>query len=522
MHWWRLRRLRKQLRSRDYSSFNKRKLAAIQLGQWRDAGSVDILMAALTPSMGQWLPEAAAALGNIGDARAVEALLPLLDPPNPQGMREAVADALAKIGDERAIRPLVRTLHLLPDTATRALLKFGNVAVPLLVEELSTRDLARRRAAGGVLQKLGWRPDKDVDRLAYAIAVEDWEVAVGMGAAAVNSLYEESVRLRFDESPAKAGVVLDAIAKIRDVAAVGPLLKVARSNSSGPVADALCAALVGIGDVAVEQLIVLLCDGVPVVRSFAARVLAELPATHAVVPLTALLTDEFPDVRLAVATALDRLGWHPTDDRQRVLRAIALQHWDIAVAVGSAALNPLRETISVARAHTDFKIALSAMTAAIHIGGPEAIGVLVDTLQHRDAQVRRQAAKMLASLYWEPPDDTQRAWLAVAMEDFDRAAQYGLVGLEPLIAMLHDPDWNVRERAVTAVASIGGDRAIAELGWVTKNDPYSHFAYKPMVAEGYESEASFPVQEAAATALKQIKAKQSQVMPGGKPSPDAA
>jgi HEAT repeat protein len=507
MRWWRLRRLRKQLSSTDYSAFDTRRSAAIELGQCKDAGSVPLLIRSIEPFMGQWLPEAAWALGQIGDVRAVEALIPLLVT-GKKGMQEAAASALAEIGDARAIRPLVHVLPLLPHAATQALLNFGNAAVPALVDELSMDELIRRRAAVSMLQKLGWRPEKNTEQLAYAIAAEEWEVAAGLGAIAVEPLHEESHRLygvdgQIDESRMKA--VNDALAKIRDPGAVEPLLKVARHCSSGPVADALYASLVVIGDTAVEPLITLLTDGVPNLRSFAANVLAELRASRAVPPLLALLTDEFFSVRWAAASALDNLGWCPEDDRQHALHAIALQKWENTVAIGSAALGPLREAISFTRAPMDLKVAYSAMTAAMQIGGPKAVDVLVDTLRHRDGQVRSQAANMLASLHWEPPDDYQRAWLAVATGDFSQTAQCGLVGLEPLIAMLHDPDWNVRERAVTAVASLGGDKAIAELEWVAKNDPYSHFAW---VGQSYESEASFPVREAAATALKQIKAKQ--------------
>jgi len=53
--------------------------------------------------------EAAKALGRIGDRRAVEPLIALLTHKN-GGVRGDAAEALGTIGDERAVRPLISLL----------------------------------------------------------------------------------------------------------------------------------------------------------------------------------------------------------------------------------------------------------------------------------------------------------------------------------------------------------------------------------------------------------------------------
>ncbi len=53
---------------------------------------------------------AALALGDIGDARAVEPLIQALKDKN-AGVRRVVADALGKIKDERVIEPLIQALE---------------------------------------------------------------------------------------------------------------------------------------------------------------------------------------------------------------------------------------------------------------------------------------------------------------------------------------------------------------------------------------------------------------------------
>ncbi|MEW6511963.1 MAG: HEAT repeat domain-containing protein [Bacteroidota bacterium] len=107
MRWLKVRRLRKQLRSKGYGDFWKRQSAAIQLGRLRDRGSVNLLIAALAPDMGRWIPEAAQALGEIGDPRAVDALLSLLEERLPTKMQAAAVEALAHIGDKRCVEALV-------------------------------------------------------------------------------------------------------------------------------------------------------------------------------------------------------------------------------------------------------------------------------------------------------------------------------------------------------------------------------------------------------------------------------
>jgi HEAT repeat protein len=84
---------------------NVRLAAASALGRVGDTRAVDPLIDALDDRL-VVKDVAAQALGHIGDRRAVEPLLTALDDEDWE-IRSTVAKALGKIGDERAIQPLL-------------------------------------------------------------------------------------------------------------------------------------------------------------------------------------------------------------------------------------------------------------------------------------------------------------------------------------------------------------------------------------------------------------------------------
>jgi HEAT repeat protein len=85
-----------------------RAMAAAALGELKDARAVPALISSLNDSA-YVVQESVAALGKIGDRRAVEPLLPLLTHDD-SSVANAAADALAKLGDRRAVEPLLAAL----------------------------------------------------------------------------------------------------------------------------------------------------------------------------------------------------------------------------------------------------------------------------------------------------------------------------------------------------------------------------------------------------------------------------
>jgi HEAT repeat protein len=88
---------------------NIRLAAASALGKVGDSRAVDPLITALDDQQG--VNEVAAlALGEIGDPRAVEPLTETLENESWE-IRSSAAKALGKIGDERAVNPLTKLLE---------------------------------------------------------------------------------------------------------------------------------------------------------------------------------------------------------------------------------------------------------------------------------------------------------------------------------------------------------------------------------------------------------------------------
>jgi HEAT repeat protein len=85
-------------------------VAGWALGEIGDARAVEPLIAALRDSDGELRGNVAGALGRIGDPRAVEPLIAALADKDPL-LRSAVATALGKLGDPRAVEPLVLALR---------------------------------------------------------------------------------------------------------------------------------------------------------------------------------------------------------------------------------------------------------------------------------------------------------------------------------------------------------------------------------------------------------------------------
>jgi HEAT repeat protein len=92
------------------------------------------------------------ALGRIGDERAVDALVAIL---NGDDMRKSAARALGRIGDARAVEPLVDEFDDVPQVAAGALAGVGAPAVEPLIAALRRADLKVRWAAAEALGQIG-------------------------------------------------------------------------------------------------------------------------------------------------------------------------------------------------------------------------------------------------------------------------------------------------------------------------------------------------------------------------------
>jgi HEAT repeat protein len=92
-----------------------------------------------------------------------------------------------------------------------------------------------------------------------------------------------------------------------------------------------------------------------------------------------------------------------------------------------------------------------------------AIEPVAAMLSDKDVRVRQAVAETLVSLKWQPPDDAQRARLAIAQLRWGDAASLGGAAVEPLIAVLGDRDAMVRRCSAASLGLIADGRAVPAL-----------------------------------------------------------
>lgn len=164
----------------------RRVRAAVGLGRLRDREATPVLIEALdeTDAVEERIRfEALRLLGYLGDARAVDPLLDLLDDVR---MRRRAVLALGRIGDLRALEPLIDQLTnaqhtTVRDSAARALAHLGDArAVPALVHAAIqdrlpgvSEALVRLRAVGSAVGGLDVRPGTRGEGLGECKSIPD-------------------------------------------------------------------------------------------------------------------------------------------------------------------------------------------------------------------------------------------------------------------------------------------------------------------------------------------------------------
>ena len=137
-------------------------------------------------------------------------------------MRRAVVQALGKIG-EAALPTLVDALQQGDDdmrwTVARILGKLGDKrAIPPLLDAL--RSSVVNRAAGKALESIGWIPDDGAAGTFFWIAKRDWERCVVIGAPALEPL---SDTVKNGEDDARWGAAY-ALGRLGNTGAVPTLI----------------------------------------------------------------------------------------------------------------------------------------------------------------------------------------------------------------------------------------------------------------------------------------------------------
>lgn len=260
-------------------------LAAIVLGEWSVAarvgpGAVEPLIIALGNENAEDRGHATEALGTIATDRAIEALShALVEDEQDIFVRETIVKALGDIGDHRVTRTLVSALE--------------DDGWPV------------RIAAASILSDASWRPLDARERASLAIAKEDWDGVVEAGSAAVEPLLGS---LRFTAVGWKAAAALVRLGSA-GIAALAAVLQ--NRNQETAVREIVSTALADAGD------------------------------RCALEPLRRMLRDPDMVIRQSAVWALERLGWEPSTEPERVLVAIVHEDWQQVHQIGAPGVEPL-------------------------------------------------------------------------------------------------------------------------------------------------------------------------------------
>jgi len=325
--------------------------------------------------------DAIIALGRIGDDRAVAPLLNALDRMDGP-LRPSIVEALGRIGDERATGPLVKLLDAddekLQVSVASALARSPDARCvrPLMGILLRTQNVELQRHAIRALAAT--RDPRAVPPIARLLDSSDDTVrevaAEALGAIGDKSACDQLVKLLRSDNSTLLLKVISALRKVatdQAVPALIPLVQHANPSVRRQTVELL-------GDLrpedAFDLFAELLSDDVSFeVRAAAAKGLGKLKDKHGIRLLEQALRDE-PTVRCAAVMGLTSIG------EKSVIPAL---------------LATLKDTTPVVRYH--------AVTGLGKLKAEQAIGAIQRLLEDKDSMVRTGAAKALKELGIERP-----------------------------------------------------------------------------------------------------------------------
>ena len=347
-------------------------------------------------------------------------------------IRMAAANALAPLKEPMAVEPLVGLLSDEHPGVRRAAVaalsaRGGFRVVEPLVSVLEDRDPdVRAIASTAVYRRLLTDPDQDARRA----------TAAALGRIRDTAAVEPLVKTIMDADEGVRVAAIQALQAIGEVQAVAPLIIVlaheqVRQKSTGRSAlaveraasralDALCDAS------AIEQLRSALDHGDSEVREIAVRRLARIGTQEVATSLAASLDDTDPGIRRAAARGLAEIGWAPPKNLTGARYWAALRQWRRCAECGRVA-----------------------------------IPLLVSSFDGVDALERTDIVGALAELGWQPDEaNATAAHFWAAQGKWDKVAEIGEPAVETLDAILTTaPKWRDRVSAAATLATLNQPRS---------------------------------------------------------------
>nr|QNO51366.1 hypothetical protein KMJFBAND_00003 [Methanosarcinales archaeon ANME-1 ERB6] len=349
---------------------------------------------------------AIAALGSIGDEKAVEPLIPLLEDED-DSVRWSATEAFGMIGTEKAVEPLLEMLKGQYDDAmegaAEALGTIGSEKiVKSLISLLKDKDCDGRWWAAQVLGKID--TEKALELAIPLLKDKDDHVrenASGiLGFIGNEKAVEPLISMLNDEEKTIRQSAAESLGWIRNEKAVEPLISMLNGEEDC-VWHRAAEALGEIGsEKAVEPLISMLKDKDCKDRTWAAGALGEIGSEKAVEPLISMLNYEKKNSRYYAALALGMIGSEGAveplilmlnDEKESV-------RWRAAEALGKIGSDKAVEPL-ISMLNDEEKTVRRSVTEALgEIGNEKAVEPLISMLKDKDSSVRNGAAEALKKI----------------------------------------------------------------------------------------------------------------------------
>ena len=422
--------------------------------------------------------DAAAALGQLGNVRAVEPLITALRDSSAI-VRLAATQALGQLGNVRAVEPLIAVLddsdRQVQQGAVEALQCLASSAIPRLITALQDSDYwFRRRRVAETLAQIG-----EPGSLIEALQQDDRHVRRSAAGALVQwggiQAVEPLINVLRDDDYYVRRRAAEALGRIGDARAVKPLIEVLKWDDDWRARRAAAEAMGDIGHPsAVESLIAALGDDEWPVRWMAAKVLGKMRDSSAVRPLIEALEGDWP----ALWTVPEALG-QLEDPRAVGSLVAALRSREGDRYVQQAAVEalgwigePIQKPLIAVLRKEDERMRQSAIAALGQMKDARNVEPLIEALKDTESYHVHQGAMEALVQLGEAAVEPLGAVLQEGDGRFEfrrRAARaLGRIkdahAVEPLIAALKgDKEAAVRRAAAEALHSIGTPEALAAL-----------------------------------------------------------
>lgn len=373
------------------------------------------------------------ASSNTADPGAVDSYIKALQDKDPNTQWQAAED-LGKIGDARAVEPLIKVLEKglfsTRKKAAQALARIGKPALTPLIDALNSEVSDIRQYAAMALGYMG--DTKTVELLIVALR-DDYSF----------------VRVQAAE----------ALGEIRDAKAVKPLIAVLKDDEI-TAREAAAKALIQIGKPAVNALMNTLKDRDALVRIRVIDILGKIGGAKTIELVISALKDQVRDVRWKAVDTLCKLG-----DARAVEPLIEVLkdsddyiRWNAAKALGE--LGDARAAAPLIDAMKDEYVRRPAAEALGKIADARAVAPLFKALKNKDYHIQLTAAKTLEKIGWKPANDIELAVYLIVKEEWEKLPSLGKPAVAPLINALKDGDYLVRRNATEALGKIGNAQAV--------------------------------------------------------------